>query len=102
MKKILLKIIIWILIIYLIVSSVYIFKHINFGPEPTAVGMGFKSSTNMIRTFMGLKPTYNTYEGVPPVYLISVIIRILIAILLFTFYHKVNQKFKIEDKNNKG
>lgn len=92
--KRILKIIIPILVIYLLISAIYIAIHVNFGTEPTTVGMGFSSSTNLLRTFMGLPRTNTTYEGVSPIYLIQSVIKIIIAIALLIFYSKINEKIK--------
>ena len=92
--KRILKIIIPILVIYLLISAIYIAVHVNFGTEPTIVGMGFNSGTNLLRTFMGLPRTYCTYEGVSPIYLIQSAIKIITAIALLIFYSKINEKFK--------
>ena len=92
--KRILKIIILILVIYLLISAIYIAIHVNFGTEPTTVGMGFSSSTNLLRTFMGLPRTNSTYEGVSPIYLIQSVVKIIIAIALLIFYSKINEKFK--------
>ena len=88
LKKIL-KIIILLIIIYLFISSLYILVHIDFGTPPGIVGMGFSESDNMVRIFMGLPKTYTTYQGVSPTYLISVAIRLILAIVLIL----VNKKF---------
>lgn len=92
--KRILKIIIPILIIYLLISAIYIAINVNFGTEPTTVGMGFSSSANLLRTFMGLPRTNSTYEGVSPIYLIQSVIKIIIAIALLIFYSKINEKIK--------
>ena len=57
--------------------------------------MGFSESNNILRVFMGLPKTYSTYEGVAPIYLIFVAIRIILAVILLI----VNRKFF--DKNVK-
>ena len=92
--KNILKIIIPVLIIYLLISAIYIAIHVNFGTEPTTVGMGFSSSTNLLRIFMGLPRTNSTYEGVSPIYLIQSVIKIIIAIAFLIFYSKINEKIK--------
>jgi hypothetical protein len=83
-----LKIIILFMIIYLFISAIYILLHINFGNKPEIVGMGFSKSNNILRVFMGLPKTYSTYEGVSPIYLISVAIRIILAVILFKLFKK--------------
>ena len=83
-KKVL-KIIIVLLIIYLIISSLYIFLHIDFEygkDQQMVVGMGFSETNNIVRQFMGLPKTYTTYDGVSPIYLISVVVRVILAIAL--------------------
>jgi hypothetical protein len=70
------------MIIYLFISAIYILLHIDFGTAPEIVGMGFSESNNILRVFMGLPRTYSTYEGVAPIYLISVAIRIILAVIL--------------------
>lgn len=76
------KILIILIIIYLFISSLYILFHIDFNEAPEIVGMGFSESNNIIRIFMGLPKTLSTYRGVPPIYLISVAIRLIIAIVI--------------------
>lgn len=93
--KNILKIVIIFLIIYLLISSLYILVHINFGNAPETVGMGFSESDNKVRIFMGLPKTYSTYKGVEPIYLISVLIRIVLAVILFI----VNKKFFYKERN---
>ena len=90
--KNILKIVIIFLIIYLFISALYILVHINFGNEPEIVGMGFSESNNKIRIFMGLPKTYSTYQGIKPIYLVSVLIRIIFAVILFI----VNKKFFVK------
>lgn len=89
MKKVK-KILIYVIIAYLIISALYILFHINFFEEPQVVGMGFSKSKNILRLFMGLPKTYNTYKGVSPVFLIEVIIKISIAIFLIKYLKKKN------------
>lgn len=96
--KNILKIVIIFLIMYLFISSLYILVHIDFGNAPKTVGMGFSESNNKLRIFMGLPKTYSTYKGVEPIYLISVFIRIILAIILFI----INNKFSKKDKNYKN
>lgn len=91
--KQILKIIIVVIIIYLFVSAIYILLHIDFGNAPEIVGMGFSESNNKLRVFMGLPKTYSTYKGVAPIYLISVVIRIILAIIFLI----VNKKFFDKD-----
>ncbi len=90
--KNILKIVIILLIIYLFISSFYILVHIDFENAPETVGMGFSESNNKLRFFLGLPPTHSTYGGVEPIYLIFVVVRILLAVILFI----VNKKFFIK------
>ena len=76
------RFIICILISYLIISALYILFHINFFEKPEFTGPGFSESNNTLRLFMGIPKTYSTYEGVSPLFLIEVIIKIIIAIVL--------------------
>lgn len=89
MKKVK-KTLIYVIIAYLIISALYILFHINFFEEPQVVGMGFSGSKNKLRLFMGLPKTFSTYEGVSPVFLIEVIIKISIAIFLIKYLKKKN------------
>ena len=41
---------------------------------------------------MGLPSTYSTYEGISPIFLIESIIKIIIAIILITYYLKRRKK----------
>ena len=76
------RFIIYLLISYLIISALYILFHINFFEKPEFTGPGFSESNNILRLFMGIPKTYSTYEGVSPLFLIEVIIKIIIAIVL--------------------
>lgn len=87
MKKIK-KIIVLLLILYLIINAIYIFVHIDSGKSSGIVGMGFSSSKNMLRTFMGLPKTFSTYEGVSPVYMLRVAINLFLAIILYKYVYK--------------
>lgn len=88
MKKKLLRLLAILMIIYLFVSAIYIFIHINFDDSPQTVGMGFSESTNILRIFMGLPKTFTTYEGVSPIYLIQVVVRILLGVILSIVLYK--------------
>lgn len=88
MKKKILNTSILFLIIYLFISAIYVLFHINFGTEPEVVGMGFSESSNFLRIFMGLPKTYTTYQGVQPIYLIQVIIKIILCIFLIKYLFK--------------
>lgn len=91
--KNILKILIIPIIIYLFISSLYILFHIDFGNAPEVVGMGFSESNNKVRLFMGLPETRSTYRGVPPIYLLSVVIRLSVAALAIII---VSKKSKIK------
>ena len=93
-KSVLIKIVILLSIVYLIASATYITKYIDFGTPPTIVGMGYSQETNILRNFMGLPSTYSTYEGISPIFLIESIIKIIIAIILITYYLKKEKKIK--------
>ena len=93
-KSVLIKIVILLSIVYLIASATYITKYIDFGTPPTIVGMGYSPETNILRNFMGLPSTYSTYEGISPIFLIESIIKIIIAIILITYYLKKEKKIK--------
>lgn len=88
MKSKIKNIVIIILIVYLIISSIYILFHINFDEEPKYVGPGFSNSNNILRLFMGLPKTCSTYEGVPPIFLIEVLIKIVLAGILIMYLKK--------------
>ena len=107
--KIILNILIWVFCLYLVVSAIYICAYIDFSPPKVpqeladmgfaiAVSPGFSSETNIIREIMGLPPTYTTYMGVSPSYLISAVIRIGIAGVLIFFKIKNRKLKKLEDK----
>ena len=91
MKKVK-EIILWIMMIYLIVSALYVLFHINFFEEPEINGMGFSESNNVLRLFMGLTKTYSTYEGVGPIFLIEVIIKIVLAIFILRYLKNKERK----------
>ena len=88
MKKKLLKVLIIFIILYLFISAIYVLIHIDFGNPPEIVGMGFSSSRNRMRILMGLPKTVSTYEGVPPIYLIQVIVKVCVGIILSVFLFK--------------
>ena len=92
--KVIKKILLLILIVYLFISSTYILFHINFGTEPKVTGMGFSNFNNLIRVFMGIPKTYTTYEGVSPWFLIEVILKVIIAILLIKVFKKINKSYQ--------
>ncbi|MDO4271877.1 MAG: hypothetical protein Q4C83_02785 [Candidatus Saccharibacteria bacterium] len=92
--KTILKIAILLAIAYLAISSIYVYSHINFGKAPEIVGMGYSTSKNQIRAFMGLPATTNTYEGVPPTYLKQVFVKIIIAVALLILFAILSKKPK--------
>ena len=89
MKKVI-KILIFILVIYLIISALYVLLHIDFFEPPKYAGMGFSPTNNIWRLFMGLPKTYTTHGGVSPVFLIEVVIKIILAIILIRYLKKKN------------
>lgn len=88
------KILIISIIIYLIISSLYIFLHIDFdtSSKSTLVLPGFKATTNILRLFMGLPCTFSTNQGISPVFLLEVVIKIIIAIILVVYLIKNNKQ----------
>lgn len=86
--KIFKKIIIIIFILYLVISSLYIAFYIDFDEVPEIAGMGFSSSNNNLRIFMGIPPTRSTYEGVPPIFLVEVAIKVILSIFLIIYLIK--------------
>lgn len=98
-KRQIFNILIILLCAYLIISGCYIFIHIDFSTPPEVVGMGFSGKENIIRNIMGLPSTYTTYGGVPPIYLVSSIIRIgLSGLLMFFRFKKKSSKMKKEER----
>lgn len=97
------KVFVPIVILYLIVSSIYCSIHIDFRGRPQITSPGYSRETNLIRNFMGLPSTMTTYEGVPPIYLLQVVIKMVIALILLLWYPKLNEKDQKEmDDNNMG
>lgn len=94
MIKIGMKVFVPIVILYLIVSSIYCSIHIDFRGRPQITSPGYSRETNLIRSFMGLPSTATTYEGVPPIYLLQVVIKMVIALILLLWYPKLNEKIK--------
>lgn len=91
MKKFIKNFLIILILIYLIISSLYILSHVNFNEPPMVVGMGFSSKTNIIRNFFGLPSTYSTYNGVSPHYLWHVLFRVLLIIIFSKILLKNNK-----------
>ncbi len=97
MKKKLINLLVLVIICYLFTSSIYILINIDFNGPSGAVGMGFDENNNIVRSIMGLPKTFNTYNGISPIYLLEVIIKILIAFFLIKYLFKREkiQKYKI-------
>lgn len=91
MKSKILKFIVYLILIYLFISAIYVLLHIDFGTPSLIQGDGFSERNNMIRIFMGLPKTFTTYEGVPPIFLIQVLVKLVFGIILLIF---VNKKIK--------
>ena len=93
-KKIknILKFVVPIIIVYLIISSIYIFAHIGIGTAQSLECKEINRVTNVLRVFMGLPSTQSAYMGVGQTYLIQVAIKIVIAVVLLIFYPKVSEK----------
>lgn len=93
MKKKILNLSILFIILYLVISGIYILIHINFGDSPEIVGMGFSESDNVIRTLMGIPKTYTTYQGISPIYLLEVVIKFALGTVLIVYlYRKLKNK----------
>jgi len=82
------KILIYIFVVYLIISALYVLFHIDFFEQRELVGMGFSPTNNILRLFMGLPKTYTTYGGVSPIFLIEVVVKIILAIVLIRYLKK--------------
>ena len=83
------------IIIYLLVSSMYIGACINFetpiyyeGDEETIIFF------NIFRNAMGVPKVYNGYKGVSSEFLIQIIIKLIIAIILIVYLIKNRIKNK--------
>lgn len=79
------KVILWVLLIYCIVSSVVIMRHIDWQPQESeyfsmATDVYPATSENISRILMGLPRITNGHRTVEPPYLISVAIRMIIVI----------------------
>lgn len=94
MKKSTRKLIISV-IIYLIISSMYIGVRIDF-KEPIYYENYTETSIfhNLIRLIMGIPAVVNGYEGVSPKYLSEIVIKIIIAIILSIYLIINNFKYK--------
>ena len=88
------KILMIVIVIYLIISALYILFHIEFfeSSEAEIVGMGFSESNNILRLFMGLPKTFTTDESVSPLFLLEVVIKIIIAVVLIIYLRKNNEE----------
>lgn len=79
------KVILWVLLIYCLVSSVVIFTHIDWQPKESeyfsmATDVYPATSENISRILMGLPWNTNGGRKVGPLYLISVSIRMIIGL----------------------
>lgn len=85
MKKSTRKLIIFV-IIYLIISSMYIVVHIDF-KQPIYYENYTETSIfyNAVRIIMGIPPVVKGYEGVSPKFFAEIVIKILIAISLLLY-----------------
>lgn len=101
-KKVLTNITIYALAIYLLLSAIIITCYVDFGTPPSDVGLGFSEEENVIRMMMGLPATYNTYKGVPPIYLVSSSIRLILSVVLFVFGVKLQIRWKMESYSTKN
>lgn len=88
------KIVIIVIVIYLIISALYVLFHIDFFESSAAEigGMGFSESNNILRLFMGLPRTFTTNKSVSPLFLLEVVIKIIIAIGLIIYLRKNNKE----------
>lgn len=89
MKKIK-KLVIIAIVIYLIISAIYVLFHINFLEKSENVGMGYSETNNMLRLFMGIPKTLTTDKGVSPIFLIEVIVKFIISIALIIYIKNNN------------
>lgn len=94
MKKSIRKLIVFI-IIYLIISSMYIAVHIDF-KEPIYYENYEQTSIfyNAVRLIMGIPPVIKGYEGVVPEFLIEIVIKVVVAIILSIYLVIDNLKYK--------
>lgn len=92
--------IIKLIIIYLIVSSMYIGACINF--ETPIYYEGYEETSifyNIFRFIMGVPKVYRGYKGVSPKFLIEIIVKLIIAIILIVYLiknHMENKKMENE------
>lgn len=95
------KIIIKIIVLYLIISSMYIGVCINF-QEPIYYENYVESNNthNIFRLLMGLPKTINGNDSVSPLYIIEIIIKVLIAICLIILLKKQNSAYIKTHNNN--
>ena len=87
---------IYMVAIYLLMSAIYIFCHIDFGNPPDVVGPGFSEAENALRMIMGLPKTYCSYSGVPPTYLISFGIRLVLGTVILGGNLRLQAHWKLE------
>lgn len=103
MKKSTKKLIIFV-IIYLIISSMYIGVHIDFKQQ-----IYYENCTetsifhNAVRIIMGIPPVVKGYEGISPNFFAEIVIKIIIAIGLLIYliidYHKNKNKMTNIEQN---
>ena len=98
--KIMINITIYAIAVYLLMSAIYIFCHIDFGMPQDVVGPGFSEAENVMRMIMGLPKAYSTYNGVPPIYLVSSCVRLVLAVVMFVISIKLQIRWK--ETNNKN
>lgn len=101
MKKNTRKLIIFV-IIYLIVSSMYIGVHIDF-KQPIYYENYTETSIfhNAVRVIMGIPPAAKGYEGISPKFFTEIVIKIIIAIglliyLIIDYYKNKNKMVNIK------
>ena len=85
-------------IIYLIMSSMYIGVCVNF--EKHRYFEGYTETSPLLNTFrliMGVPKVVKGYEGVAPKYLLEVLIKVIIAIILSIYLIIDNLKYKHEE-----
>ena len=92
MKK-MVRVFLWVLMIYLFISGIYVLHYIDYSPAPLIVGPGYSESKNIIRVIMGIPKTFTTYEGVSPWFMIEVVLKMVATLVLLLFLLK-NKKEK--------
>lgn len=95
-----------IVIVYLVISSMYIGVCIDSKDPIIYENLIYESYEveNVIRFIMGLPEIYAGYKGVPPSYIIQIIIKVVIALILiiYLFFDDIRYKknLKVKDSNN--